>query len=400
VVGRAPELTQEAQEETDGRPVWLWAALGIAGLMVVVLASTGAVFALSGGLPGTTFGAGSASATPPPTQAAVEPTQPATDTPEPSPNVSATPTGEPTATPQPTAAASSRGGGGRIAFISDRGDGRTLQIWTMDAEGNDPRQLTFGPGDKAYPSWSPDGSRLLFVSPGGTDDFGNDLGLDIWIINEDGTGIKNVTHHPGDDTEPDWSPDGSAIVFTSDRVNELRQVFRMDAACLDQEEGACWDVDPTNISQGYAVEFSPAWSPDGGTIAVSASINSAPGRIFLRSPFPGEPTRLDPRDQIIGAQDLAWSPDGQYIAFTWVQPTMNEIWLVSIENRAADPTKLTNSLGNKEPAFSPDGQWIVFTSTRDQNQEVYIMTANGSNEVSLSDSPGSRDLQPAWQPRP
>ncbi len=399
VIGRAPDVTRAKPEEGDGRPVWLWAALGIAGLFVVGLVSAGAVFALSGGLPGAA-NSPAPTATNAPAAVAATATDPPTSTPSPTQAPAATPTVPPTEIPLPTVPASTRGGGGRIAFVSDRDDGRTLQIWTMDAEGDNPHQLTFGPGNKSYPTWSPDGRRLLFVAPGGTDDFGNDLALDIWVINQDGTEIKNVTHHPGDDTEPAWAPDGSTILFTSDRVNDLRQVFRMDAACLDEEEGACWDVNPTNLSQGFAVEYSPAWSPNGRTIAVSASINSAPGRIYLRSPVPGDPTRLDSRDRILGAQDLTWSPDGQLLAFTWVQPTMNEIYVVDGVNRGAEPTKLTNSLGNKEPAYSPDSQWIVFTSTRDQDLEIYIMTANGSNEVNLTNSPTSRDQQASWQPLP
>lgn len=400
VLGRPPELTQRAEADQGGRPTWLWLALGAAGLAAVVLIGAGAVFALAGGVPGLGSGAEAATATATQFGAVDQATPTASPTELPTREPTSTTPPQPSATPSPEAQVSARGGGGRIAFVSDRGDNRVLQIWTIDAEGNDPRQLTFGPGDKAYPSWSPDGTRLLFVAPGGTDQFGNDLGLDIWVMNEDGSEIKNVTHHAGDDTEPEWAPDGRSIVFTSDRINELNQVFRMDAGCLAEEEGACWDVDATNLSQGYAVEFSPAWSPDGGSIAVSASINNAPGRILLRSPFPGQPTRFDPSDRIIGAEDLTWSPNGQFIAFTWVQPTMNEIWLASLENRGGDPTKLTNSLGNKEPEFSPDGQWIVFTSTRDQNPEVYIMTANGSNETSLTDSASSRDLQPDWQPAP
>ncbi len=88
------------------------------------------------------------------------------------------------------------------------------------------------------------------------------------------------------------------------------------------------------------------------------------------------------------------------IAFTWVQPTSNEIYVARQEDRGANPIKLTNSLGNKDPEFSPDGQWIAFTSTRDQDPEVYLMTANGSNESNLTQSPSSRDLQPDWQPLP
>lgn len=390
-------MARGAVPDSKGRNWLPWALAGAGGIgLIVVVLGLLVVF---GGNLGAIFAGGDQDPTP--TQpVVVDPTDQElatpTDLPTRQPTVAATE--PPTQTPIPTEAGDLLGGGGRIAFISDREDGRTLQLWTIRPDGEDPIQLTFGPGNKQDPSWSPDGQQLLFVADGGTDEFGNDLGLDVWVINQDGTAIKNVTHNPGDDVQPEWSPDGSTIIFTSDRVNELDQVFTMPSTCLAEEEGACWQVDPRNLSAGYAVESSPAWSPDGGTIAVSASINGAPGRIILRSPFPGEPEWLDRSDKIIGAEDLTWSPDGELIAFTWVQPGSNEIYLARMSDRGRNPVKLTNSLGNRSPEFSPDGQWIAFTSTRDQNPEIYLMTANGSNQTNLTQSPTSRDLQPDWQP--
>ncbi|MGA9531248.1 MAG: protein kinase [Anaerolineales bacterium] len=395
-----PANLPKAAQLREGRRWWLWALGGLATIGLILVIGGGIALALAGGLPTLPGLAEQATATP-----AAEPTiqsfaGDASPTPLPTRQPTAPPTAEPTATLAPTEVLSFMGGGGRLAFVSDRDDGRTLQIWTIDPEGTNPQQLTFGPGDKNEPRWSPDGSRLLFTSPGGRDQFGNDLGLDVWVINSDGTGIKNVTHHVGDDSGASWSPDGQSIAFTSTRVNDLAQVFVQATSCLNEEQDSCWDIDARNISAGYAVESDPAWSPEGGTIAVSASINGAPGRILLRSPFPGQPTRLDPTDHIVGAENLAWSPDASLIAFTWIQPTMNEIWLVRMSDRGAGPIKLTNSLGNKDPAFSADGQWVAFTSTRDQNPEIYLMTANGGNQTNLTQSPSSRDLQPDWQPAP
>lgn len=319
----------------------------------------------------------------------------------PSSTVSPSDTPQPTLTPSnppsPSPAPELLGGGGRIAFSSDRGEGFQLQIWTMNPDGSEPRQLTFGPGDKVNPAWSPDGRRLLYSAPGGEDQFGNDLGMDIYVINVDGSGIQNLTQSQGDDTEPDWSPDGSRIIFTSDRINNLRQIFIVDIACEEPPTSCQFQNEPFNFSQGYAVEYSASWSPDGSSIAVTTSINNARGRIFIRSAGGGEPSRLDRSDTIIGADHLDWSPDGQVIAFTWLQPTLNEIYFVPVDDPGRRE-KLTNSAGNKFPEFSPDGNWIVFTSTRDQNPEIYLMSSTGANETNLSQSPGSQDQDPAWQP--
>jgi Tol biopolymer transport system component len=328
----------------------------------------------------------------------------ATDTPAPPPTTASppsdTPAPVPTETPAPqTAAAVLLGGGGRIAFVSDREDGRTLQIWTVNPDGTDARQLTYGPGDKTQPRWSPDGENLLFIAPGGKDTFGNDLGLDLWLVNADGTGLVDLTFSAGDESDPAWSRGGDMIAFTSNRISELDQVFVMSSSCLSEPE-TCRTQEPENVSAGFAVESSPAWSLDDTQLAVSASINGAPGRIFLHGvESSSEPDKLDRRDKILGAEDLRWSVDGSYLLFTWRQPTTNEIYSVPIAD-ASRTEKLTNSAGNKEPAVSPDGQYIAFTSTRDQNPEIYVMTSTGGNEVNLTNSPGSRDLQPDWQPLP
>jgi serine/threonine protein kinase/Tol biopolymer transport system component len=321
--------------------------------------------------------------------------------------VPATPTLAPSDTPVPSPTplpAYLPGGGGGIAFVSDREDGRTLQIWWMLPDGTGARQLTYGPGDKAQPRWSPDGQRLLFVASGGTDSYGNNLGLDVWSMNADGTGVANLTANVGDDTDPAWSPDGARIAFASTRSNDVRQVFVADIACTPAP-GACSLGKPRNYSYSAdfnAVEYSPVWSPDGARLAVVASINGAPGRIYfhpgiLDSVAAPTPSAFDRSDTIIGADHLDWSSDGLFLVYTWKQPGSNEIYIVPADD-AKRWQRLTTTAGNKEPAFSPDGQFIVFTSTRDQNPEIYLMPVGGGNQTNLTQSPSTRDMQPDWQP--
>ncbi len=383
------------------------------GVLVLILIGGGTAIGFMGGLP---F---SRSATEPtdtaPIVALVEtsPTQTVTVLP---PTLTPSATREPSITPSTTPTTTSTfvtlGGGGRIAFVSDRVEG-VFQIFTMNADGTDQRPLTIDPGDKYQPTWSPDGTRLLYVTDGGTDEFGNGLGLDIKVVNADGTGIDWVVHHTGDDTDPAWSPDGSKILFTSTRVNDLRQVFIIDATCLDVP-GSCVDVKPRNIScdpEFCAVEYSPSWAPLGTkipdwlvstyTIAVAVSINNAPAQIYLRppdNPVP-DPKDFDRQDRIVGVDHLAWSPDGSQIVFTWYyQRGRNEIAIVPLEDRGWEYQILTTTNSNKEPVFSPDGQYIVFTSSRDGMFEIYLMTLGGQDQVNLTNSPTSQDMQPDWQP--
>ena len=403
---QAPTVRAQAPPPAKGRrfPVWAVAgAGGLIGLFLLIAVAAGGYSLLRGivgaaPLPSATSPPAAASAT---SAVGVIPGQPS-----PSSTLAATSTAEPPASPTepPTVTPAPRVGGARaLAFVSDREDGRTLQIWTMDGDGSQPRQLTFGPGDKTQPRWAPDGNRLLYVAPGGNDNFGNSLGLDIWVMNADGSGIQNITVGPGDDTDPAWSADGAWIAFASDRINGLKQVFVIPSDCL-QTEGGCGGVRARNVSAGFAVEYSPAWSSDASQLAVAASINGAPGRIYIHDlMMPGQgtpvptPVKFDRRDRIIGADHLRWSPDEAFFVFTWRQPTTNEIYLVLLSDPAS-PEKLTNSAGNKDPALSPDGSMIAFTSTRDQNPEIYLMSISGANEVNLTNAPGARDQQPDWRP--
>ncbi|MGH2606072.1 MAG: TolB family protein, partial [Anaerolineales bacterium] len=134
----------------------------------------------------------------------------------------------------------------------------------------------------------------------------------------------------------------------------------------------------------------------GGQMAVIAAPRGARGRIYVG--FPGGGGSLfDRSEQLIGVEDLRWSPDGVYLIFTWeIASGRNEIYRVPVTN-PRDPSKLTNSLGNKEPAYSRDGEWIAFTSTRDQNPEIYVMTFAGEEETNITKNP-ARDMQPDWQP--
>jgi Tol biopolymer transport system component len=335
------------------------------------------------------------SATPTPTETR-EPSGTPTDLPTNTPIPSPTSTETPAPIPTPVQV----GGGGLIAFVSDREDGSLLQIWTMRPDGENPRQLTFGAGNKTQPRWSPDGQRLAFVS----DINGNQ---EIYIMNADGSHITNLTNNLADDYDPAWSPDGTTLAFTTTRYIGQTQVYLIDVTCpsLDQD---CTASEARSLSKGYAdesypvwaptdVEF-PSWMPEGKPIAVAISINNNWNRLFFRSELHGNPpVWFDKQDRILRVHEICWTPDGKYIIFSWRLPGKYEIYALPIAERGNNWIKLTNSLGNKEPAISPDGQYIVFTSTRDQDPEIYVMSISGADQVNLTNRLGI-DQHPDWQP--
>jgi Tol biopolymer transport system component len=142
-----------------------------------------------------------------------------------------------------------------IAFDGEDPDGEpipetgglTPQIWVMPSDGSTaPRMLTDDPGGALEPSWSPDGTRLVYRSL-----------RDGRIVSmaADGSDATPLTEGPGD-AQPEWSPDGSSIVFSSDRSGD-REIYRMAA------DGG----DVVRLTDSPDFDGQPTWSPDGTMIA-------------------------------------------------------------------------------------------------------------------------------------
>jgi serine/threonine protein kinase len=398
------------------RRPWLWFA-GLGGLAVLAIAAVflfgrGGLLAFSPSSPTAAVVIVASSTPVPPTLAPTPP--PPTETPRPTatPTVTMTFTPVPTltftstatSTLEPTATVLALVGQSRaLAFVSDRGDGVTLQIWTAKVSLNDqglPKagdftQLTFDPGDKQQPAWSPDGSRLLYVASGGKAANGQDLGLDIFLLDfsQPGAAPVNLTARAGDDTDPAWSPDGKQIAFTNNgRSDKVRMIDLMNA-----------DGSGLHRLSVDLEEFNPAWSPDGQWLVYvvlardnnilyrrSRADDFASGEFFDNKAISGRTGQV---------ASPAWSPDGSRIAYIKLS-YLGEGRLMSMDaaTRGDKIVQLTSSGLDRQPAWSPDSQWLAFTSRRDGNFEIYLMRATGQDTpVNLTLSP-SRDLWPAWQP--
>ncbi|MGH7569975.1 MAG: protein kinase domain-containing protein, partial [Gemmatimonadales bacterium] len=202
--------------------------------------------------------------------------------------------------------------GKRIAFSSRRGGGG--DIFLMDADGTQPARLTNLTEMRLYAfhaTWSLDGKRIAFQSF---------VRPDIFVINEDGTGLTNLTNHPARDGLPDWSPDGRKIAFVSDR-------------------DGTGDVYVMNVD---------------GTEPVRLTFNAAS--------HPGPGWGLDPD----------WSPDGRKIAFVSDRDGDQEIYVMNADG--TNPVRLTVNPGEDGfPSWSPDGKMLAFHRRVLGHRQVFVM---------------------------
>jgi WD40 repeat protein len=303
--------------------------------------------------------------------------------PTPTPNPTATP--QPTDTPQPTHTPTPillprEIEDMEIAFISAPGGNQ--EIYLMEADGSNQRNITNHPAADSDPQWSPDGKQIAFASNRGQN-------YDIYVMNADGSDTRRLTTHPEIDAFPVWSPDGTKVAFVSMRDGnaEIYLVY-LDGTGLQR------------LTQNTYSDWEIAWSPDGAYIAVSSQVG-AYADIYLidvEAALQGTEERQQLTDTDAHDAFPRWSPDGNQITFISNREE-DDNWEIYAMNRdGSDLRRLTNADGLDGPmSWSPDNTQIVFDSNRDGDNEIYVMNADGSNVRQLTDN-DIEDREPAWRP--
>jgi Tol biopolymer transport system component len=209
---------------------------------------------------------------------------------------------------------------------------------------------------------------------------------DVYSMDADGTHLRRLTTRIGPEFDPSWSPDGSRIVYRDSRrgINDNDELYVMNADGTNRH--ALWRA-PSN-------EWGPAWSPDGRLIAFSSTRDGPPQLFVIRPDGSGLRKILD-----VEAEYPAWSPDGSRIAFMGQEPGAHgpdpnyDIFVVGLDGSGL--RRLTDYGGEDGlPRWSPDGRSIAYQTTRDDTgglagaagpyTDVYLMDSDGSNPHRLT----------------
>jgi TolB protein len=244
------------------------------------------------------------------------------------------------------------------------------------------------PEDRASPSTAP--SEATGSSGGDRSSLSGRIVFDnfddVWSINADGTDLTRLTHSPGPEFDPSWSPDGTKIAFRHER----------------RDESEIWVMNSDGTGQRrLTAGLSPAWSPDGSKIAYASpgEINCPPGRgprctgISIMNPDGSGQHRLPHTD---GGEYPSWSPDGKRVAFNSNLTGDHVMYIVQADgSKVVDLSRVGEGW---QVDWSPDSRSIVFTSHRDHADnytDVYVMRPDGSAVRRLTHSVG---YTPAWSP--
>jgi TolB protein len=265
--------------------------------------------------------------------------------------------------------------GTKIIFVSDRT--RNKEVWMMDWDGSNQRQVTQFKSLSIMPAVSPDGAKIAFTSyvkgnPG------------IFLFSVDPIRLLPFYNQVASLNEtPDFTPDGKQIVYSSS-ASGWAQIYiaNLDGSNLRR------------ISSSRAIEVEPKVNPKTGAEMVFVSGRSGPQQIYRMNMDGADVERLSSGEG--EASNPSWNPDGQHIAFSWTQgyATGNfNIFVMDVATRSY--TQLSHGEGrNENPSWAPDGRHLVFMSTRTGTPQIWSMLADGSQVKQLT-TQGS-NWTPVW----
>jgi TolB protein len=306
-----------------------------------------------------------------------------------------------------------------IAFVSTRHDpaidtmadpqGALLaaEIYLMDGDGTNPRRVTENTYFDGFPALSPDGTQIVFDSNRLRADGEPFNTSNLFVMRADGSGQTPLVRG----SSATWSPNGRQIAFHASASGKGRPIKTDPGAATSDNDIFVLNVgdflqhraQPKNLTNSPdAIDDDPDWSPDGRTIVFTSHaasdnpINSATAELYaIDADGTGKPTRLTNNNEEERAP--SWSPDGKRIVYCCRKDGPDfEICVMNADG--SGQVRLTdNDIGELTPSWSPDGRRIVFhrrVGARGHFQ-LFVINADGTGEKQLTFPPGLNGF-PNW----
>lgn len=290
----------------------------------------------------------------------------------------------PAVVPAVPASATFPGSNGKIAYFSKRA--HPDQIFSINPNGLGKQQLTSGSGRGSFdPEWSPSALRIAFVTNGGS-------GPRLEIMTAGGNNPSAIVDDRGGKyrafSSPTWSPPGGKIAFCARTSNGslVILVVNQDGTGLD------------NISGSHTGDCDPDWAPDGSRIAFDISAGARTSIATMRPDGSGRRVIVSTGDNKVPS----WSPDSSRIAFQRrpVSGGRSDIARVSENGSAMKNLTATKKRWEFDPAWAPDGTEIVFARSAGTNvgsvTDLWLVPPSGGGAAQLTTTNGD-EYGPSWQ---
>jgi TolB protein len=264
----------------------------------------------------------------------------------------------------------------KIYFVSDRSGNK--EIWVMDYDGSNQRQLTHQGSVSLSPRVSPDGSRLAFSSL-------TKAGWDILMFSLDLNRLVSFPRFGGTNLSPAWSPDGARLALSSSRGGNS-QIYLCDVSGANLHR----------ITSNKGPDVGPVWNRKTGAQIAFVSGDTGLPQVYTIEADGTNQQRMTDQGYAVSP---SWSPNGQFLTLAWIrkygpgEPGSSDIYLMDIASKQW--VQLTHDGGrNDYPSWAPDGRHIVFQSSRSGKEEIWMMLADGTKLHQLTFT--GRNTQPNW----
>lgn len=268
--------------------------------------------------------------------------------------------------------------GGRLLVVRD--DGGNKDIYSLNLYGTVAARLTSGAANETQPRWSPDKTKVAFVTELATRQT-------VCMMNADGSGIADLT--PGENAfNPRWTPSGKIVYAAGE--GDGSEIWTMNA------DGS----GKTRLVTDGIGDICPETAPDGGTIAYMKNVSGNHIIYLMNADGTNQRPLLGPGTVAIGS--LAFSKDGTKIAYVASEGGNKEIYLIPVNGVTQDNVgtllkRLTNNATDDFSVnWSPDGSKLLFASMRDGNSELYSMNPDGTGQTRLTNNAVS-DVPYGWR---